>query len=60
MKEEFKITCEESGNNAGFLIQRKGHKEPADWNDMSHDEQLRVLNLLASGYDLLKRFLKEE
>lgn len=60
MKGVLKITCEESGNNIGFQIQRKGYKEPLDWNDMSREEQLRVLNLLASGYDFFKRFLKEE
>lgn len=58
MKGELKITCEESGNNFGFLIKRKG--EPADWNDMSRDEQLRVVDLLARGYEFFNLYLKEE
>lgn len=60
MKGEFKITCEESCNNMGFLIKRKGYKGPADWNELSRDEQIRVLKLLATGIEFLQRFLKEE
>lgn len=60
MKGELKITCEESGNNVGFLIKRKGQKEIIDWNDLSRGEQVRVLDLLYSGYEFFKRFLKEE
>lgn len=60
MKGELKIICEESENNLGFQIKRKGYKEVADWNDMSRGEQVRVLDLLYSSYELFKRFLKEE
>lgn len=60
MKGELKITCEESGNNVGFQIKRKGYKGAADWNDMSREEQIRVLKLLAMGIEFLQRFLKEE
>lgn len=61
MKGEFKITCEESGDNFGFLIERKGRKEEVvHYNELNREEQLRVLNMLASGFDLFKQFLKEE
>ena len=60
MKVELKITCEESGNNAGFLIQRKDNEEVVNYEDLSREEQIRLLNMLATGYELFKRFLKEE
>lgn len=60
MKGELKIICEESGDNFGFLIKRKGQKEIIDWNDLTRGEQFRVLDLLYSGYELFKRYLKEE
>ena len=61
MKRELKITCEEDGDNYGYLIQRKGRKEEVvHYNELSREEQLRVLNMLFNGYDLFKRYLKEE
>lgn len=61
MKGELKITCEDCSDNIGFLIQRMGRKEEVvHYNDLSREEQLRVLNILLNGYDLFKRYLKEE
>lgn len=57
---ELEVICDECGNNTGFIIRRKGEKDNVDWDSLSRDEQLRVLNLLATGYDLLKRYLNEE
>ena len=61
MKGKLKIICEDYGDNFGFLILRKGRKkEVVHYNDLSREEQLRLLSMLEEGYGLLRKFLKEE
>lgn len=39
-----------------FFVDGK-HK---DWQDMTREQQIKVLNSLLSGFELFKKFLKDE
>lgn len=39
-----------------FFVDGK-HK---DWQDMTREQQIKVLNSLLSGFELFRKFLKEE
>lgn len=61
MKGELKIICEESGNTAGFLIKRKGTTGNVFWEDLSREEQVRVIYMLGSGFDFFNRcFMRQD
>ena len=43
---------------AGYKFRIDGKK--VDWDDMSREQQIKVLNSFSQGYNLFVRFLKEK
>ena len=53
---EIKITFE--GDNIGFQIIEDGKN--LDYGDLSRQEQVKICNAFAGGYNLFSKFIKEE
>jgi len=53
---EIRITF--SGDNTGFEISEDGKN--LDFGDLSREEQVKICNAFAGGYNLFSRFIKEE
>ncbi|MBQ0154761.1 MAG: hypothetical protein KBS70_08290 [Bacteroidales bacterium] len=47
-----------SGDNIGFTL--KEGDDNIDWNTLTRNEQLTIINGFSQGYGLFSRFLKEE
>lgn len=52
------ITTYRDGNNDVAEIKKDG--DPLGWEKLTREEQIELLNSMASMYNLFKRFLKEE
>lgn len=57
-KEKLKIEITWSGNNVGYMMTNDG--ETFEWNELTREEQIIILNGFAGGYNLFSRFLREE
>lgn len=57
-RDKLKIEITWSGNNVGFKMTYDDVN--IEWNQLTRDEQITLLNGFASGYNLFSRFLKEE
>lgn len=53
-----KVEIEFTDNLCGYSFIKDGKR--MQWEELSRQEQISVLNSFAKGYELFQRFLKEE